>query len=480
LSNNHLIAHDKKTNQVLLRFFRINDPYRLLGLLFILILLSLPLLINEPALTLAELKSMVVGESLLEGKLMYVELYDDTPPLSSLFFATLDFLFGRSLSARHITALLLIFFQAGFFGVLLINNKAYTENTYVPALIFAVLCFFSFDVLTTSPELLASTILLLVLNNLFKEIEFKIQRDEIILNLGVYLGLTTLLVCSYWIFLPGSVMILLIYGRLSLRRIGLLVFGFLLPHLLITTLYYYWDGADLLYRNFYMSYFTMTGKMLVSWRGILTLGAIPLVYFLFSIVMMNRKARLTKYQSQLLQVMFLWMVIALLTIWASRQFTPASLVLFVPPLAYFISYYLLLIRRWWIAETMLWLFIAAVMGVNISSLKGNLAAIDYSKLFLPKESSTVSDKKVMILGEDWPIYRNNRLGGYFLNWKLSAPVFNQLGTYDHLESVADSFETDPPEVIIDKAMKMEEVMRRIPALKSKYRKEGGYYWLISN
>jgi hypothetical protein len=155
-------------------------------------------------------------------------------------------------------------------------------------------------------------------------------------------------------------------------------------------------------------------------------------------------------------------------------------VLFVPPLAYFISYYLLLIRRWWIAETMLWLFIAAVMGVNISSLKGNLAAIDYSKLFLPKESSTVSDKKVMILGEDWPIYRNNRLGGYFLNWKLSAPVFNQLGTYDHLESVADSFETDPPEVIIDKAMKMEEVMRRIPALKSKYRKEGGYYWLISN
>jgi len=54
----------------MLRFFRINDPYRLLAILIFLILVSLPLMINRPELTKPELKSMIIGEAMDNGQMM--------------------------------------------------------------------------------------------------------------------------------------------------------------------------------------------------------------------------------------------------------------------------------------------------------------------------------------------------------------------------------------------------------------------------
>ncbi len=223
---------------MLLRFFRINDPYRLLGLFILLILLGLPFFIDPAPATLQELKSFVLGEAIRDGKSMYIQVFDSTAPWTAGTFGSINWLFGRSLFIQHVLALILIFFQAAFFAVLLIQNKAYNDNTYVPALVFGLLCFFSFDLLSFSPELLASTVLLLALNNLFKEIEFRIQRDEIILNLGVFLGVATLFIFSYIVFLFGTIFILFLFTRLSARKLLLLLFGFILPHALLVTLYF--------------------------------------------------------------------------------------------------------------------------------------------------------------------------------------------------------------------------------------------------
>ena len=126
-----------------------------------------------------ELKGAVLGEA-VGSKLLYVEIVDHSPALVAVTEGVLNFVFGRSVLGRHILALIVIFFQASFFSILLINNKAYNENTYLPSLIFGLLCFFSFDLLSLSPELIASALLLLALNNIFKEIEFRIDRDAIV------------------------------------------------------------------------------------------------------------------------------------------------------------------------------------------------------------------------------------------------------------------------------------------------------------
>jgi len=467
---------------VFLRFFRINDPYRLVGLFIIILLISLPFLIMPTGIMLSELKNMVLGEAIAEGKLMYIQVFDDTPPLASALFGFMDMLFGRSILAGHIVAILIIFFQASYFAVLLINNKAYAENTYLPALIFSLLCFFSFDLLSFSAELLASTVLLFALNQLFHEIEFKIQRDEITLKLGVYLGLTTFLVFSYWVFLLLTIFILIAMTRAGFRKIALMVFGFLLPHAVLFTLYFYWGKTGMLWQNFYASNLTFSGETLVSTKGLFMLAAVPLIYFMFSVFMMNREARFTKYQSQLMQVMFLWLLISLIQVFVARQVSPASLILFVPPLAYFISHYLLLIRRKWRAELMLWLFLVGILSVNFLSRSGKIDAVDFANLFPAEDSSltSIEGKKIMVLNSNLSLYQNNSLGGYFLNWELSEPIFRDMSKYDHVEIVSSCFKQDPPDIILDNDNLMSGVMKRIPSLALKYRKEGELYRRINN
>lgn len=467
---------------MLLGFFRINDPYRLLGLLVILILIGVPSFIYAPEMLLSEVKSLALGEAIADGKLMYIQVFDDTPPLASALFGFMDILFGKSVLAYHIVALLIIFYQASYFAILLINNKAYAENTYLPALIFGLLCFFSFDIVTFSPELLASMVLLLAINRLFHEIEFKIQQDDIVLKLGVYLGLSTFLVFSYWVFLLLSIFILIVLTRAGFRKIMLMIFGFLLPHAMLITLYFFWGEVGLLWRNFYASNLTLSGEMPMSTTSLLVLTSVPLTYFVFSVFMVNREARFTKYQSQLMQVMFLWLLFSVIQVFVARQVSPASLVTFIPPLTYFISHYLLLIRRRWRAEIMLWLFLIGLLSTNYLTKANRIQSVNYSNLFpvQGEYDNAIKNRKVMMLTPGWSLYQQNSLGGIFFNWNLSKSVFENLDSYQNVETVASSFEIEEPEIIVDEQNYMQQVMERIPSLNKKYRKEGKIYRKISS
>lgn len=462
---------------MLLRFFRINDPYRLLGVLIILFLLALPLLIDPSPITVKELKSMVLGEIVRNGKTMYAQIIDSTPPLSAYVFGGLDWMFGRSINARHSIAVLVLFFQAALFAVLLISNKAYTENTYLPALIFGVLCFWSYDFLSLSPELFASTALLLALNNLFKEIEFRIQRDEITLNLGVFLGISSLFVFSYIIFLLATVLILILFSRIGLRKILLLIFGFALPHLLLISFYYYFNNQSALWQYFYGPNFTFEGAHFISLRSLFVLGLVPLIYFIFSLFMLQRQARFTKYQSQLFQIMFLWMLFAVGQVFITRGLSPQSFIIFAPPLTYFISHYLLLIRRKWIAETMLWLFLIGIMSMNLLTRNGIIKGVDYTRMSpaSSRYASTVHDKRITLLTDDFGLYLHNHIAGSFPDWTLAREIFEHPDYYENVLTINQAFQDNLPDLILDPDDLMKKVFERIPALEQHYQREGEFY-----
>ena len=466
----------------MLRFFRLNDPYRLIGLLLILILLALPFFIDPVTFTLSELRSFVTGEAVHSGKLMYIQVYDSTAPLAAAVFGLVDWIFGRSLPARHSLSLFIIFFQASFFAIVLIVNKAYNDSTYLPALIFGLLCFLSFDFLSFSPELLASTFLLLALNNLFKEIEFRNQRDETILNLGVCLGIATLLVFSYSIFLLAALFILIVFTRINLRKALLLLVGFALPHAILITLYFFWGHTAELWQNYYLPNFTVGGAQLISLKSFLILSGVPIIYFIFSLFMLNREAHFTKYQSQLFQIMFLWLLVAVVHVFVVRELSPQSLIIFIPSLSYLISHYLLLIRRKRLAEMMLWLLLASLVSVNLLTRYNRLEDVNFEGMF-PKASpyeKVIKDKRVMVLQDDVGIYSQNRLAGYFPDWSLSASIFEQPDYYENILLIDEAFKTDPPEIIIDPKDLMKNIFERIPRIKPLYKREGELYKRINN
>lgn len=442
------------------------------------ILAGLPILVESPDLTLQELRDMVVGER-VGNKILYVDLVDRTPPLMAVFDGVLDFLFGRSLVARHLLALFVLFFQAAYFALLLIQNRAYNENTYVPSLIFGLLCFLSFDLLSPTPELFASTLLLFALNNIFKEIEFRIDRDTITLGLGLFIGLASLIVLSYLIFLPGAILVLILFARTSLRKIFLVLLGFGLAHGIVFTLYYYYGNTIELWQNFYVANVRQASSWLVSLRTLAWVGIFPFLYFLLSLFMLTREARFTKYQSQIFQVLFVWLLLSAVVVWFEPGIAPHSFIIFLPPLAYFISHYLLLIRRKQIAEFMLWFLIVGVVATGISVRKDWIPGVDYSGMFVrPSElDGEIRGKRVMVVGEDPGLYQHNSLGGGFYDWELSRQYFEHPEYYEHVIRMSRAFEEDAPEVIVDKENRMEAVLERLPAIRQRYQKEGNLYRL---
>jgi len=389
-------------------------------------------------------------------------------------FGFIDWLMGRAIAGRQIIALILLFFQAAFFAILLINNKAYADNTYVPGLIYALLCFVSFDFLQVSPELLGSTVLLLALNSLFKEIEFRVERQGTILNVGLFIGLASVFVFTYSIFLVAVFVILIAFTRIGLRKSLLLLFGFFLPHVVIGIYYFYNDALPAYWSNFYLENFLHSDTNLISGKSLFILGLIPVVYFVFSLFMMTREARFTKYQSQLFQVMFLWIVFCLVQIFLTRQLTPHSLIIMIPSLAYFFSHYLLLIRRKWLAESMLWILIIGVISTNLLAVRGRMGSVDYSKLYVDPlpQAAVIKDKKIMVLGDNLSIYRNNNLGGYFLDWRLSERTLNSVQYYDNVLKIDEMFHTFPPDVIYDERGMFGSIAARIPSLTRQYKRQG--------
>lgn len=465
---------------MLLRFFRINDPYRLVAVFLAIILLSLPLLINLQPITEQELKLAVLGEAQNATKLIYVGVLDDAGPLTAVMAKICDAVWGRSIFGARFLATLLIFFQAAFFAVVLINNKAYNESTYLPAFVFAVLAFFSFDMMALSPELLASSCVLLALNNIFKEIEFKIQREETILSIGLYLGAASLFLFSYVVFLVGALVILAVFTRLSIRKAMLLLFGFLLPHAVVLTYYYYQGEAQAVMQNFYLANLTFNQQALISVRGFFLLAIIPVAYFVFSLVMLNREARFTKYQSQILQVLLLWLVIAFLEIMITRVRSPHSFYTFLPPLAYLISHYLILIRRKWIAEMMLWILIMGIALTSYLARTNRMSSVNAQAHFPKKSGESFAGKRVLTLSDDFSIYQKNVSASAFLNWKLSQPIFSAPQYYENIIAVERGLSHDLPDIIVDKENYLQPFVHRIPSLRMKLKREGVYWVKINN
>jgi len=454
----------------LLRYFRINDPYRMLGLLIVLIIIYLPLFISSPGLTFPELKSMVLGEKIHEGSIPYSSIVDSTAPITTWIFGLLDLVFGRSLLARHILGFFILFSQSLFFGLMLIDKKAFSESTYIPSFLFSVLAFFSFDTISISGELLGAGFLLLALNNLYKEIEFRTQRDETVFNLGLFVSLASLCNFSFVVHLFGVFAILVIYARTSVRGFLLLICGFLLPQLLMMSFYFLNHHLEDLWQFYYLPNLRFSSQAFISARSLLILGAIPGFYLLVSIVILNREARFTKYQSQLLQSMFFWLVFSFLQVLYSKNLRPQSFITLIPSLSFLFTHFLLLIRRRRFAEMNVWILFGGILYMSFTACYHKLDLVNYRDLLVTQENKKVTGKKVLMLGDDMSVYKDNELATPFLNWPLSREIFEQPDYYENIIIVNNAFKADPPGIVFDTNHLFGKFLDRIPRLKDSYTK----------
>lgn len=450
----------------MLNYFRSTDPYRLLGLLLFTTLLNLPWWLDWPAMTLPELKAITVGTKVHEGFSMYTEIIDRTPPLAGMFYGFCQWLFGKSLFARHLFAYIILFLLSAYYALLLISKRAFPENTLVPAFVFSIIAVMSFDISSLTAELPAFALLLVALKLLMDEIEFREQRDETILNLGLSLGTASLFVFTYALFLPGMIALLLFFTRLSVRRLLLLFFGFTLPHGLLLG-YFHYNGAlnDLLER-FYYANLHLNNPALINTQSLFIIFAVPLFFLLLSFFVLNRNARLTKYQSQLLQIMMLWLLLSLIHALLVKDLRPQSFLPAVPALSFLLAHHFLLIKRKF-AELHVWIFMCGAAATAYLA-RYEILPVEYGKLLITATATDWNDKRVLDLTGKMDLYLYNIPAPPLTDQALTFDILRHADTYESVILVDHLFLVDPPDVVIDPDNKLTAFMERIPALKKKY------------
>ncbi|MBL3654890.1 hypothetical protein [Fulvivirga sediminis] len=467
----------------MLSYFRINDPYRLVIIFFLLLALRLPVILSDSGLTAPELSHMLVGEKLNNGASLYEGLWDNIAPLSALVYAIIDFLFGRSQQAYQYISLFLVAFQCLIFNKMLLDSKAYNENNYVPGLVYGLLMSFFFDFFTLTPVLMGLTFLLLALDNLFDHIEYRAKEDEKILNIGIYLGLASLFYLPYIIFGIAVILCFMLFTGTVARRYLLMIFGLMLPLLLTSGYFLLQHRLTVFIYNYLNPIWQFQTDNYVSLLEILIIFSVPLAFFLFSLFRISQRARFNNYQGRLAQVMFLWLIFSVLFTLISGELAPNIMMIFVPFLSFFIVHAFLLFYRRWVAEIVFTLFVVATVFFSLGAyfdffftskyMLNDKYMVDYTA------GKKWEGKRILVLDKNIASYRNAIPATPFLNWELVEGLFRNPEYYDNLTIIQQGFSEDIPEVIIDKHAVMPAVFDKLPEMKMRYRKEGEVYYLKS-
>jgi len=463
----------------MIRFFSINDPYRLLIVLAFMILMGTIAHRHLPEATFAETKGTVVGEMMSDGLLLYEEIRDSTPPLTAIIHRAAVGLFDRDLAMRRSVIVLLLFLQAALLGFLLNSNRAFDQPGYLSSFIYAVLVFFSFDSVTYTREVWASLFLLLAMDRLLRQIQFRSQNESNLTILGLFTGISTLFVFTYSVFYIAILIVLVINSRPQLRQILLFTTSFLFPHIVLICVYYLFDSGAALQSSFYAPNFEFNTRSFMEAGSILMLAAVPIIYLLLAFAMALRNSRMTKYQSQIFQIMIFWLLFGITEIWIARQRTAQSLIVCAAPAAYLITFYLIKIQRKRIANFMLLVLTGATITTGGLGISGKIKSIDYSFNFPVTENNEHTGKKILVLSDRIDYYNKNHAAGFFPEWNLCEPIFREPGYYEHVEILYQAFKKNPPEVIIDPENLMPGVFYYLPELSTAYRKSGDSYFKIS-
>ena len=459
----------------MIRFFSINDPYRLLVVFAFMTIMGIVAHYHLPEATLAETKGMVVGEMMEDDLFLYEEIWDSTPPLTSVVHWLSVELLDRDLGIRRAISLVILFFQAALFGFLLTNNRAFDQPGFLSSFIYAVLVFFSFDSVTYTREIWASLFLMLSIDRVLRQIQFRNQDDSNLTLLGIFLGMSSLFVFSYSIFYLAILIILILNSRPDLRQFLLFTLAFLFPHLLLFG-YYYINGNPLyLWLNFYIPNFEFNSRSFMDGYSLLLLAALPLTYAIFSLIVALRNARMTKYQSQIFQIMVFWLLFGVLEVWIARQRTAQSLIVCAAPLAYLINFYLIRIRRQRIANAMIWILLIGIVSIASLSISNKISGINYSLNFPDKKEIPFNNKKLLLLSDNLAYFYQNQAGGFFPEWSLSSEIFKDPSYYEHVELLHKAFRRNPPEIIVDPDGLMPGVFYFLPEQSNYYHKNGDYY-----
>ena len=419
------------------------------------------------------LKWLLLGEWLNQDFRMYSQTFDYTGPIAVFFYKYFNLLFGRSEFIHYGLSSFVIIFQAGIFNQLLLKNKAYDENSYLPAFLYMILMVSIPDFMTLSPQLMSLTFVLLSLQNVLRRIDNQVT-DELFLNSGIFIGVATMIYLPAIVFYLVFLFALILFSTAVTRRLLLYLFSFLLVFTLCS-LYFYWRGDFWFFIESYISQnLFQTISSPLSVLEVFGLTAPFIFIFFLSVFKTWSAGRPTNFQQKIQQVIWLMFFGGITTFFLSNEKSMHELVFMIPAIVYFWTHYFILLKRRIFQFVMPGLMIFGLIGFS------GYCYLNLTEPLVIKEQQS-SNEATMILGANLNYYSSQKILTPCFNDHISRKAFEGLGFYLSAGELYKLIVQADPLIIIDEMSIMSEIKTRFPEIEERYQMQGqNLYRKISN
>jgi len=461
-----------------LRFFKSSLPAQVLVLLVLVLALRLPLLWLGLPTTAAELRLLLLGEGVGAGAWPYRDLYDGTAPLAAAAAGLLELAWNRPLLLYRATALGLLLVQALRFNTVLNQADVHPDRGYLAALTYLVVGSVSSDLDALSPLLIGHTFIIFALSALLPTSREGYDNRRLF-RAGFLVGLAALCYLPLAVFVVLGLFAVLIFAANSFRSSLLLVCGFLSPYALIATVFLYVGALPSftwmhLERGLRPVVAAADGlPPAVAWPLLGGVGALVVLALLRA----SSTALGLVFQTKFRQLMLVWLVVVLAVLAIGRGLAPGSLLLLLPPLAYFGLYLWQRVpgQLGWAPELLFLGILGLTLGLRYRDWVPGLPTL----LRLPPESAfspqpdpayrrLAAGRSVLVLGPSRRPYLAHPAAQPYLDWALAETDFGHLSEYAAVVRVARNLGPQPPAYLLDQARLLPRLRYLLPAVFGRY------------
>lgn len=456
---------------ILLSFFRINDPSRLIVIIAVLLLMSsIYIWVLQVPLLQPEMIWLLIGERMADGKHMYLDIIDDTGPLSAGVYWICHLIFGKNVMVYKILAISVVLFQIVYINNLYIKYKSFEENTYIPSLVMVILFHLSFDMVTLSPALLGSTFVMLALGQLFSQTVLQKEGSDSILLVGIFGGIAACFHFPLITFLPFLMVAGIVVSGFSFRQLILAFISYLLP-LTFCAIYYFWiDGLFTFIDHFIISSRNIESYAHVAYKDLAILFSLPLFFgtlgFFVGLIVKSQ----TVNQQKQLQLTLIFLIFAVGSLLLTNRRTPYQLIVIIPGLAYFITFLFVAFKKGRPIKILAALFVFGIpiMGYTWTFLQINSGQINSYAIETSEKHRITEGKKVLVLGEDLGYYHRASFATPYLNYRLSKINLNDNSSLQRTALIFQNFINEKPDVIVDEDGVFAELIEKMPLLGNQF------------
>lgn len=410
----------------------------------------------------------LLGFRLSTGAFMYRDIYDYTGPLAAGTFRWITTLFGTSVWPHFILSTFLVIFQAGYLNIVLLRNKAFDENNYLPAFLYVIIQSSLPEFYILSPQLLSLTFLILALNLIFRRID-NMASDELFLLAGIFVGLAMLFYLPTIAFFVSFLLSFVLFSTAILRRVVLFIMGMLTVVMLVWA-YTYWFGyhTDFLI-SFFVDGFAKPKTYFLSTNRFFETGYAVLLIFAISVVGIFW-FRLTNFQTKIVQVMLFFLLAGAVSFFISPELSGTEYVFLLPPMSFLLSHLLLNLRRKVLRLIIPYCVVFGLLGYPFFVEREELVP------YRPED-----EEKVMVIGDQYTHYQGHKITSPFLDEYVSRRRMEGLDYYLPATVIYSTLLKDDPDRIIDQWEYWDEISYRFPEFAKRYRNtSAGVYQKISN